>query len=687
MESAPPDGDSDLIDEDPPQDEDPATAKPRDPPDARPPRRNPLDEPVARPGASPGAMRFEERFGAPGSPAGTGRMPPLRSWPLGQPPAAPPPRRPIMEQEDGGRIDYDPHEAGPIEGEEQLPPGDETRARLMLQELSDDLVVNVALFQCGVGTQLIPRGEMTEVLMSYARRPTRYIPYGGRWHLEFYSARTGHVLRNGMKTVTLPGPELPLSDEWRIDVAMDEERRFRTLYEMWKRGDGGGGGFGSGLPRDLYSNERDRAERLEREMADLRKQMYEDRLTSQQREFEARLRQLEGGGGGGGQNAVVSTIAALGTLLGPMIQQPQQRGMDDRLMEMMFRMNGPEMMVAQAKMYEGVIGAATSLAKVGGHQDGIGGVIGMLAPHFKGAAEEYIKGMNERQKARDQFVMEMKRKQADDAARAAGRPPAQQPPAQQPPANQPPAQQPPAGDGGQAPGNGSSSDRKFFARMFDEVKVGLAQLGDASIPAEKKQRPDDVGRKLALCMQNAIEFGLWKSDALVYAMVKECVGDPAIGQLSGDPEMFISKLAVAYQTPMQYATNMAVAFRHYAGMPPLAQDQAPAPASAPQAAPPPPPAPQAAPPAPPPPQAAPGPLVPTIVVPGQAAPLSTPVDVPASGTESAVVETMKVHPQDVSSEPSASAGPVPDTAPSAVADDSSSSPKVEAEHAVDAHVG
>lgn len=515
------------------------------PPPRKPAPKSPLDERVTGPGAAPGSMRFPGGFPQPGAAGpGSNRLPPLiPTTQFGQRPMVDARQREAPQRD--GSSDYGAP-ADRIEGEKHG--GTEGRiARDFLGEYDDDLRVSVHVWQATPG-QNFPRGMLENVMLSWARIPEHYIPYGGlggegKWHLEFFSAQTGKLLDR--ITVTLPGEEPPA--DWRVETAMEEQRTLKTLLDLLRGGTGGLGG--GGISKDIYSNETDywrrKSDEQEKRLQDLERQRMQDRLDSQQRDFEFRMKMLESGGAGGGQSQVLQTITALVPILQP------QRNTDDRLIDLVLRANGPEMMMAQAGMYNSILDAAFKMGKGG---SGDGDLKSIIAGGLKDASCEYIKGLNKRQEARDQFTMEMKRKEADAAAAKANG--GQQPAAQAVP---PPAT-------AAQPTNGKSVERMLFVRMISDVKAALARVADPAVPIADKPSEKDVARKLALCFMTTIENRLHQADSQVKEMTDEMLSDP---------ESFISKFAVAYNLSVDYAARLSVEFRKIADLPPLQKPSAP----------------------------------------------------------------------------------------------------------------
>jgi hypothetical protein len=571
-EDAADDGDLGPDDEEPTEDRRPEADKPA-------PRRvapSPLDERVGSPGTG-GARFMPGGFPMPGGMGpGGNQVPPLRAPAFFGPGAGgmtqPPPIRRMDPRRDEGEGGY-ANDADAIEAE-QLPPSDEGRARAMLFDQPDDMRVSVRVLQCGPGYNL-PRGEIEDVMLSWARAPERYIPYGGKWHLEFFSQGTGHLLRNGRKTVTLPGPNLPLDAEWRVDLMIDEQRKLKM---MWDLANGGGGIQFSGsngshqIPRNLYDSEtafwRDKAEKMDQRMQDLERRLLEQAAASERRALEDRIRQLESGGGAGARNPVLETITALA----PFMQNNRGGVLEEKMLDAAMRMNGPEMMMAQGEFFNKMMEAQAKYLK-GGSDSGDGGLLDMVKPAIKDFGLKYIEGMQKRQEARDQFMMERQRAKEEREAKAAEA--ARHAHA---PAAVAPAQAPQAPQAAAAPSNGKSTNRITFERMFDDVKHCLFAMKDPGVPAEKRPTADDAGRKLGLCMLTTLENKLYEGEDAVLGILSDALVNPKT-EAVGNPEMFVSRLCLKFQIEPDVGLAISRRFRSVVGIPPLEVPTAP-PASA-----------------------------------------------------------------------------------------------------------
>ena len=551
---------------------DPSVEPPKDP-DAPPPPRRVAPSPLDERAAAPGGGRFvPPGFGGMGP--GANRLPPLQPPSFFQPGAAgmmqPPIVRRMEPQQQGQDQGGYGQDAEPFEAE-ALPPGDEGRIRAVLGEYKDDLPVNVRVMQAGPG-YLLPRGFIENCLLSWARYPERYIPFGGEWHLQFESAMTGHVLRNGRKSFILPGPELPLSAEWRVDVMLEDQRKLKTMWELMNSGGGGGLsiGGGGGIPQRLYDNEtgyqKERADRLERELATAREQAHTEKLAAMQRDFDFKLEMLrrEKGGNGGDQNQVLATITALT----PFLANRGGGAIEEKMLDAAMRMNGPEMMLAQGEFFNKMMEAqAKYLRKGDGDDDGI---LGMVKPALKDWGTQYIAGMQKRQQARDDFMMERQRAKEEREARAT-RATAQTPAAA-------PAAAPTTTTA--ASGNGRSTNRLTFERTFDDVKLCLFNAANQEIAAEKRPTARDAGRKLGLCMLTALETKLWEGEETIKQLIGEAIVNPET-EVAGNPEQFIGKLCMRFGLSPDFAMEAARSFRGIVGLPALENPTAPPVAAAP----------------------------------------------------------------------------------------------------------
>mgnify|MGYP001585163684 FL=1 len=537
------------------QEADPSVEPPKDP-DAPPPPRRVVPSPLDERAAAPGGGRFvPPGFGGMGP--GANRLPPLQPPSFFQPGAAgmmqPPVVRRMEPQQQGQDQGGYGQDTEPFEAE-ALPPGDEGRIRAVLGEYKDDMPVNVRVMQAGPG-YLIQRGFIENCLLSWARYPERYIPFGGEWHLQFQSAATGHELRNGRKSFILPGPELPLGDKWRVDVMLEDQRKLRTMWELMNSGVGGGLslGGGGGIPQRLYDNEtnyqKERADRLERELATAREQAHTEKLAAMQRDFDFKLEMLrrEKGGNGGDQNQVLATISALA----PFLANRGGGAIEEKMLDAAMRMNGPEMMLAQGEFFNKMMEAqAKYLKRDAGDDDGI---LGMVKPALKDWGTQYITGMQKRQQARDDFMMERQRAKEEREARAS-RATAQTPPA--------------------TPGNGKSTNRLTFERTFEDVKLCLFNAANQEIAAEKRPTARDAGRKLGLCMLTALEMKLWEGEETIKQLIGEAIVNPET-EVAGNPEQFIGKLCMRFGLSPDFAAEAARSFRGIVGLPALEDPTAP----------------------------------------------------------------------------------------------------------------
>jgi len=553
-------------------------ADPREDDSTPPPRKpqpSPLDERVRT-----GGVRFHPT-GFPGGPGGN-FVPPFQPAPgmfgggmASQPHVRPAGAAPGHPREADGEYGGEAERIEP----EPLPPSDEGRARAVLGEYQDDLRVNVRVLQAGPGYNL-PRGFMEDCLLSYARYPERYIPFGGKWHVEFESAATGHLLRNGRKTFNLPGPELPLNAEWRLDLMIDEQRKLKMMWDLLNQG--GGTGMGMGNPnmvgKDIFNNEtsfwRDRAEKQDQRLAELEKTILESRHQSEIARLEAKLDRMQEGGG---QDKTVALIAALAPLM-----NHNDSALQSKILDSAMAANGPQMLIAQAESFNKMMEAQARLVKlssdVGGTgKESVAGTVKEIAdavgPHIQGPLTEFIKGMNERQKSRDKMVMDERQRRDEAAARqAAGR---------QAAATSAPQPTAPVADTG---ANGKSDNRKTFDRLFKDVKQAMFDAGNKDIPAEKRPSAQDAGRKLGLCMLNTLDAKLYEGEPAVLEALGEAMVNP-VTESMGNPEMFVAKLVANFGlSPEQFGLPMAASYRKVVGLPPLG-DPAPATATTPAAKP------------------------------------------------------------------------------------------------------
>lgn len=497
---------------------------------------SPLDEQVGSPGGG-AAVRFQPGFGIPARPPGEGHnhIGPLPFVIGGG-------ARPSAQAERPQREPY-VQGADPIESEVQEQ-SDGALSKAFLGQYPGDMRVDIEVWQVD-GAQTIPRGRLENVMLSYGRVPTRFIPWGGfggsgQWQLEYYSAMTGKFLQR--RKVTLPGEEPPAG--YRVENVLAEQEILKALA----RALAGGGTSTGGIPLGAYTDEKawlreqiaDQKKMLDTMRADFERR---DREAERQR-FEDRIRLLESGGAGGGQNQVLQTITALA----PFMQQG--RSGDDRLVDIVLQMNGPGMMQAQAGMYNSILEAAAKFK--GG--DGDGGLKGMIGGALKGAVEKYMDGMQKRQEAHDAFMRKRQdKKDAEEARRESG---GQQPAATVPPAGQPAAQ----------PGNGSSDDKRLFARLIRDVREAMQRVGDANVPAAEKPSVKDVATKFVLCFRTSIELGLHKADPMI---------DEMTSAILANPELFIAKWCAAYGPGADFGAQVAKLFREMTDLPPLEQPKPP----------------------------------------------------------------------------------------------------------------
>lgn len=110
-------------------------------------------------------------------------------------------------------------------GGERMPSGDKMPAGQLqaleefLGQWPEDFRVEVRVSQAKNG-RLISRGLLEDVLISYARVPERYVPYGGTFFFEFFSIGAKRArLGKGGHRITFSGAEPP--ENWRVEDQME----------------------------------------------------------------------------------------------------------------------------------------------------------------------------------------------------------------------------------------------------------------------------------------------------------------------------------------------------------------------------------------------------------------------------------------------------------------------------------
>jgi len=102
---------------------------------------------------------------------------------------------------------------------DRMPSGQLQALEEFLGHWPEDFNVDVRVSQVTSG-RLLSRGMLENVLLSYARVPERYIPYGGLFFLEFFALGAKRArLGKGGHRVRLMGKDPP--NDWRVEDTMD----------------------------------------------------------------------------------------------------------------------------------------------------------------------------------------------------------------------------------------------------------------------------------------------------------------------------------------------------------------------------------------------------------------------------------------------------------------------------------
>jgi hypothetical protein len=526
----------------PPEDED-------DPEEGKDGDDDALDEPVRSPAPSSAAVGYPVGFPTP-QPGGGNFLPDLL---------------PRMAQQSGrpqttdGRVpgeagsDYIEPDADPIEGVKHGG-GEGSVARQFLSQYPDDVRVSVRVWEAQYGRN-VPRGYLEDVLVSWAAMPERYIPYGGKWHVEVYSAMTGKLLDR--INCVLPGKSPP--EDWRVETMVDPEKLALAIAKALQSP--------SGVPSPIYSDSvgalRQELQDIKRDMKEAQDARWREREQYRDELFKLRLEAMgKQNGHGNGPSDSVALVTAFSGMMAPMLAAVTAPR-NDPLVDIFLKTQGPDAMTSMAAVYNTMmesLAKSFKMTKGGGETEDTWGKIAEGAGKFMGAMQAQQKEAREaiEKQRREQREHEVKLAQQEAAARAA-----------QP---RQPVGIPRAGAQPQQPAQPEvvvtpemQTNRALADRMIAEVKARMIA----------RDNPMNVGRGLAVMAMNMVEFRLGDTDEFVRDLVMD---------FASDPEGAVAKFGKALSLEPEYVARISMSFRQASGMPPLAVEE-PVPSPAPAAVP------------------------------------------------------------------------------------------------------
>ncbi|MGB8854230.1 MAG: hypothetical protein WCC69_11765, partial [Pirellulales bacterium] len=255
-----------------------------------------LDEPVRSPAPSSAAVGYPVGFPSP-QPGGGNFLPDL----------LPRATQRTGDEPSDGRVpgeagsDYIEQDAEPIEGVKHGG-GEGSVARQFLSQYPDDVRVSLRVWEAQYGRN-VPRGYLEDVLVSWASMPERYIPFGGKWHVEVYSAMTGKLLDR--INCVLPGKSPP--EDWRVETMVDPEKLAIAIAKAMQNP----GGVPSPVYNDSVGSLRQELQDIKRDMKEQQDARWREREAYRDELFKLKLEAVgKPGNGHGGPSDAVALVTA-----------------------------------------------------------------------------------------------------------------------------------------------------------------------------------------------------------------------------------------------------------------------------------------------------------------------------------------------------------------------------------------